>query len=134
MTVTGTTVVHYAARQKMRYDAHYDRDLALAAITLEGDLSATGYLNVEQLARYISRLNYVLEQALEAEAIGFEAYKRMIDHEIVKLERDVQTQPAPKRGREKPLPPCGLTPDQIREAAIAEVEKVKAARARGEYK
>lgn len=134
MTSTGTTTVHYHAKKKMRLGAYYDSAVGLGAVTLDGDINSTTYLNLVELERLHSRLGYVLEQMVDAKAIGFDAYSKNLEREIDKLEREIQPKPEPKRSRRKTLPPCDLTPAQLRAAATAEIEKIKAARARGEYR
>lgn len=135
MTSTGTTVLTYNAKRKMRLGAHYDKQIGLGAVTLDGDIRSTTYLNVEELARLHSRLGYVLDQMIETQAIGFDGYSKSLDRAINQLEQEAQPKPVEKPTRRRQiLPPCDLTPEQMRAASIAEIEKIKEAKRRGEYK
>lgn len=133
MTSTGTTLVSYKTKRKMRLGAHYDSQIGLGAITAQGDLEQTTYLNLVEMQRYHARIGYVLDQMIEAQAIGFTAYTDSLGKAIDRLEAEAQPKPEPKRKR-KTLPPCDLTPAQMRAAAIAEIERIKAEKARGDHK
>ncbi len=133
MTSTGTTVVRYSTKKKMRLGAHYDAQRALGAVTLDGDIEATTYLNLDELERLHARLGHVIDQMIEDKAIGFDAYSERVERGIDKIERDIQPAPAPKSRRKK-LPPCDLTPEELRAQAIAEIEKIKEAKRRGDYR
>lgn len=138
MTSTGTTVVQYAAKKKMRLGAHYDQNVALAAVTLDGDIHSTTYLTIPELQKLHARIGHVLEQAIEAQGIGFDAYSTQLDRDLTRLERDIQPRTDRKRKRSTPFlegtPPADTPREEIDRLAAVEIQKVKDAKARGDYR
>jgi hypothetical protein len=115
-------------------------ELGLARLTIGGidsplELSMT--LSADQLYDLIAQANKALEHLFETDGIGVETLGKRHSSEIDRLAHAIAPQ-APRARKVTPLapgtPPADLPAHELRRLAIAEVAKVRAAKARGDYK